>query len=212
VLGRVTVFDGSKWKRPHPIEPRQLFRLARRSGEAGISGVSCPTATFCAAVTADGHALTYDGKTWSAPDLLEPAKLVGIDRFIGQPALASVSCPTPTFCAAVDPSGNVFTFDGTVWSAPRSVDAQGLTRNAIGVTAVSCPTPQTCTAADELGKVVTSAGGAWSGAVSVDPTLGLAALSCPTPTSCVALNDIGQALTYDGHSWSPPQDIDRSDR
>jgi hypothetical protein len=212
VLGRVTVFDGSRWKRPHPIEPRDLFRSARRSGEAEISGVSCPRATFCAAVSADGYALTYDGKSWSTPVQLEPARLVGIDRYIGQPALAGVSCPTPTFCATVDPSGNVFTFDGTTWSAPRSVDPQAGTAHATGVTAVSCPTSQTCVAADELGKVVTSAGGSWSGAVPVDPTLGLAALSCPSSTFCVALNDVGAAFTYDGHSWSPRQDIDRSDR
>ena len=212
VLGRVTVFDGSKWKRPHPIEARELFRSARRSGEAGISGVSCPRATFCAAVTTDGHVLTFDGTRWSQPDQLEPATLVGIDRYIGQPALTSVSCATPTSCATVDPSGNVFTFDGTSWSAPRSVDPQGVGRDATGVTSVSCPASQTCVAADELGRVVTSTDGAWSDPATVDHTLGLAAVSCPRPTFCVALNDIGQALTYDGRSWSTPHDIERPDR
>ena len=35
----------------------------------------------------------------------------------------SVSCPTASFCAAVDGSGNALTYNGSSWSSPDSIDA-----------------------------------------------------------------------------------------
>ena len=40
----------------------------------------------------DGNVLTYDGSSWSSPDNIDAGK-----RF-----LYSVSCPTTSFCVAVD--------------------------------------------------------------------------------------------------------------
>ena len=36
--------------------------------------------------------------------------------------LSSVSCPTASFCAAADSSGNAFIYDGSSWSSPDSID------------------------------------------------------------------------------------------
>ena len=65
--------------------------------------VSCPSATFCAAVDGVGNALIYNGSSWSSPS--------DIDAIMS--TLRSVSCPSTTFCVAVDPVGNVFTYNGS---------------------------------------------------------------------------------------------------
>src|SRR5882724_11190413 len=44
----------------------------RPAGAGDIRQVSCPSKTFCAAIDTDGHALTFNGKTWSAPVTVDP--------------------------------------------------------------------------------------------------------------------------------------------
>ena len=68
--------------------------------------------------------------------------------------LSSVSCPTASFCAAVDQQGNTLTYNGTSWSAPTNVDSSPMD-------SVSCPTPSFCTALDFSGRALTYNGG-WS--------------------------------------------------
>ncbi len=65
--------------------------------DAGFSlnSVSCPSATFCAAVDNAGGILSWDGNSWGyAAD------------GDGDNDLSSVSCPSASFCAAVDSSGH----------------------------------------------------------------------------------------------------------
>ena len=59
--------------------------------------------------------------------------------------LSSVSCPSPSFCAAVDYEGNALTYDGTSWSVPSQVDPGG------GLDSVTCPSPSFCAAVDYFG-------------------------------------------------------------
>jgi hypothetical protein len=112
-----------------------------------MAHVSCATANFCVG-TSYGSVLTFDGKAWSAP-----TQLVS-----GGHLLLGVSCPTTTFCMAVDgPRGEVFSFDGSTWSAPRRIDpaaGQGVGAEAQygGLTSVSCTSPTFCMAADSFGR------------------------------------------------------------
>ena len=48
---------------------------------------------------------------WSAPAPVDPVF-----------SARSVSCPSATFCAAVDYSGNAVIFNGSSWSAPTSIE------------------------------------------------------------------------------------------
>ncbi|WP_020142508.1 hypothetical protein [Terracoccus sp. 273MFTsu3.1] len=75
---------------------------------------------------------------WSAPVTAVP------DR--GEPS--DVSCPTTTWCMAVDLSGQALTFDGHRWSPPRKVfpKAPGQPQAA-----VSCPTTSFCLAVSAYG-------------------------------------------------------------
>ena len=74
VLGRVSAFNGTRWTPTAACRVAFLSKADRRSGTAGISSVSCSGPDFCAAVTVQGRALTYDGTTWSGPTALEPPR------------------------------------------------------------------------------------------------------------------------------------------
>ena len=120
-----------------------------------------------------GNASHFDGKAWSGPVTLEPAKVVSLDRYLDLSALAAVSCTGSGFCAAVDPSGDVLSFDAGTWSAPVSVDPQAASAgNGTGLTAISCPTASFCVAVDGRGSARTDHDGTWSGAVSIEASSG----------------------------------------
>jgi hypothetical protein len=210
VLGRVSIFDGNRWTRPQRMEPHDLYKEDRKEAMAGISSLSCPQPKFCVALTVAGRALTFDGATWSSPTSLEPAKVVGLDRFLGLSALAAVSCGGPRTCVAVDPAGNAFTFDGSSWATPQSVDPLSAhDGDGDGLTAISCPTAVHCVAVDGRGDALTYDDGSWSAPASVDSTLGLTSISCAARDFCVSLNDLGQVSTYDGHRWTTPKAVER---
>ncbi len=92
--GNALTFDGTTWSTPTSIDP----------DGRGLSSVSCPSTTFCAAVDRSSRVLTFDGSSWTAPALLE-------DPF-GR-SLSAVSCATSTFCVATSITTGVFVFDGT---------------------------------------------------------------------------------------------------
>ena len=53
--GRTLTFDGATWSR------------SRNAVAKGLLSVSCPSSSFCMAVTASGHDVTFDGMSWSTP-------------------------------------------------------------------------------------------------------------------------------------------------
>jgi Fe-S cluster biogenesis protein NfuA len=83
--GNAVTFNGSSWSAPASIDPTAV-----------LFSVSCPSASFCAAV--GDHAVTYDGSSWNTPVDIDPNTLI------------SVSCPLPSFCAAMDFEGNAVTY------------------------------------------------------------------------------------------------------
>jgi hypothetical protein len=137
---------------------------------------------------------------WSAPLL--------IDRSVRNASLYSVSCPTASFCMAVDPSGTVFRWNGTSWSseaiAPKALFA------------VSCPTTTFCMAVGDSGSPGSALGAdalSWNGshwskpedieAKHVGHDTGVpATISCPTISFCMASDELGNLLMWDGSTWS----------
>jgi hypothetical protein len=121
----------------------------------------------------------------------------------------SVTCPTTSFCAANDTQGDVVTYDGTSWSAPRYVDTSGGYMNS-----VSCATSSKskfCAGVDNQGYVVTFNGSSWSQPNLIDPNGdGLMRVSCANVTFCVAVDANGSALMFNGTSWSLQSNIDPS--
>jgi hypothetical protein len=112
---------------------------------------------------------------------------------------ASVSCPTSSFCVAVDSAGNAYTFSGASWSAGRQVDSSGN-----GLNAVSCASSSFCAATDSGPDAFIYSNGRWSSTSLVGSggnRATLTSVSCPAVGFCVAtgLND---AYTYSGGKWS----------
>jgi hypothetical protein len=142
-----------------------------------------------------GNIFTYNGTSWSSP--------VADDTQYG---LSSVSCPTASFCTAVDQSGNVLTYNGTSWSSPVSIDPSNG-----GLVSVSCFNVSFCVAVDSDGDFLTYSGTSWSSPASVDAeNNSLMSVSCATASFCAAVDDSGNVLTYNGTSWSSPESIDPS--
>ena len=133
--------------------------------------------------------------TWSAPLSIDPN---------GGP-LTSVSCPSSSFCMAVDGGGNALSWNGSSWSAPVYISPNGG-----DLTSVSCPSSSFCMAVDYGGNALSWNGSSWSAPVSIDPNRAPNSVSCPSSSFCMAVDWYGNALSWNGSSWSAPVSIDQN--
>jgi len=185
--GYAAMYDGITWTRP--------TRLSSSLGQP--DSVSCPTVAFCMAVDAsDSSTFLFDGSTWSsAPSIHDPAPST-------RTGMASVSCSSPSFCAAVDNGSNAFTFNGTSWSPATAIDPGNQ------LSTVSCPSASFCAAVDYGPNVVTFDGTSWSKPSAIDPGSYLQAVSCASASFCVAIDRKGNAFTFNGSTWGAPVNAD----
>jgi hypothetical protein len=160
--------------------------------------VSCPSASFCMAVTGSGYAATYNGTTWSQPGRLSSSA--------GQPD--SVSCPAASFCMAVDAQdSSVFAFNGSRWSSAPGI-SDSVSGSQPGMASVSCSSPSFCAAVDNGSNAFTFNGTRWSPAMAIDPGNQLSTVSCPSASFCAAVDYGPNVVTFNGTSWSKPSAID----
>ena len=199
------------------------------SNDTQLSGVSCASASDCAAVGFSSTSTSqkslaehWNGTSWS----IVPAPNAG---GAAETSLAGVSCSSAESCMAVGSSVTVSAssvtaktltehWDGTGWTivtSPSSSDASSLSR----LGSVSCPGPADCTAVGySLGIGSKSIaikplaeqwnGTAWTITASSNLTSTqtlLSGVSCPTANNCTAVGDsaTGTALVeqWDGTSW-----------
>jgi hypothetical protein len=117
--------------------------------------------------------------------------------------MRSVSCPSASFCMAVDQYGNDAltyngpTSNGTVWSAPVPVGPAAMRDE---LTSVSCASSAWCVAVDTLGNAYAWNGSHWSSWRVAG--IGLTSVSCASASFCVAVDGSGLAHVWDGSSWS----------
>jgi len=76
-----------------------------------LVSVSCPAATFCAAVGFLNYpsAFIFNGKSWSAQIRIDAEG-------------SSISCPTTTFCVVGSTSGQVLYYRDGSWSKATLID------------------------------------------------------------------------------------------
>jgi hypothetical protein len=174
-------WDGRSWsEQPTP---------SLTGASLSLGAVSCPSPSDCYAVGNSyglaSHIQTavvehWDGVSWS----IEPTPTIA-----GLGGLASLSCVSPTACAAVG-YGVAASWNGSTWSVQPIPGAAGSTDLA----GVSCISPSACTA---VGTNVERWNGMnWS--VQRSPT-GLARLlgvSCLSPSACVAVGSYGNTLPF----------------
>ncbi len=210
-------WNGTSWsieKTPNPAAPR-----------SGLSGVACPSASFCVAVGGQTSrwqvptplAQAWNGMSWSIEATPAPHTAT-------QSYLSGVACPAPADCISVGQSG----FDagsgtlaqhwnGTSWSAQRTPNRGGVQN---GLNGVACTSATACTA---VGAYFSPRGyhtlaEVWNGATwSVRKTPNdpaphyssfLVAVSCASSDSCVAVGNAGDqsavpfAEVWNGAAWS----------
>ncbi len=200
-----------------------------------LYSVSCTSQSFCVAagayVTAangsQNFVLTWNGSTWSldsSPSLSTSASQGNI--------LRSVSCVSPSFCAAAGYYGNsasnfqnlVLTWNGVTWSLDSSPSLSTSASQYNQTTAVSCGSQSFCVAtgfyydgAVDQSLLLTWNGSTWS--LDSSPLLSTSSsqynntatsVSCVSPSFCVVVgyftNSAGNSqnfvFTWNGSTWS----------
>jgi hypothetical protein len=126
-----------------------------------VASIACPYsvsgARLCLAVDGGGNYTYYNGQTWSAPIQIDSA------------ALTSVSCSDPSFCVAVDDSGNALV-NGSTSPPPQqrytlTVTVAGSGRGSVSGSGFSCQTPCVHSQAYPAGTAVTLSASASAGSV-----------------------------------------------
>lgn len=121
-------------------------------------------------------------------------------------ALEAVSCPSSSFCMAVDNFGNAIASNGSTWSSLQGIDQHPFF-------SVSCASSSFCVALDTFGNALTYNGETWSSPVSVDSGIDYFSISCPSSSFCMVVEGsvgYGYARTYNGKVWSSRMQVDQS--
>ena len=147
------------------------------------------------------------GSGWKTPVLVAHAAANA-----AAPDFTSVSCPTTSFCAAVDSKGSVAILQGSTWSTPQSIDTSATSDFNDAMGTVSCASASFCVAGDDLDDVYTYDGSTWSAAHQLNASVTEAtvsfAVSCPTTSFCLAVDGNYNWYAYNGSTWSAAQVID----
>jgi hypothetical protein len=93
------------------------------------------------AVDLTGHALVFNGSTWSAAATLPGAVALTY----------SVSCPTTSFCVVARSDGRVSTWQSGTWGQPTTV----MTDGTLSTADISCASTTFCALVNSAGSVAT---------------------------------------------------------
>jgi hypothetical protein len=198
-------WDGSSWS----IEATKVFAFGPGFG-GGLSGVSCASRAFCAAVGNWGLPESsllgrWNGRAWSW--------VTNGPGHSGGTTSSAVSCVSATACEGVgewNVSGNgpippaTWHWNGKGWSEFDFNDQSAESEAAFN--AVSCPARDTCM---EVGSGAPSAmsfdGSAWSPTPTVSPagavSYGLTGVSCRSATDCAAVG-LYQTAAYPSRNYA----------
>lgn len=159
-----------------------------------ISAIDCPSSTLCVAVGSEPHNLGGGFFVQENVVLTASDPTAGVaawtKSYIGfRSFIRAVSCPTTTFCLAVDKYGYA-------WSSGDPTGGQAAWKESFidpseELTDVSCATASFCAAVDQGGGVLTSTEptggeGSWGRLVVGNLSGGV---SCPSSTLCVAAGE-----------------------
>jgi hypothetical protein len=172
-------------------------RTHRRPARAlrGLALLAVLLATLVAVPGGAAQAALPPG--WSGPVQVDPA----------HGGATALSCPTSTFCAAVDQKGDAFVMTGSSWSAPARIETTSL-GDPVPQVDVSCASPTFCVSVDDWGHAIGYDGSRWSAPVTIDGDTPLDSVSCPSSGFCVAVDSFGYAMTFNGHAWGSPVLVD----
>jgi len=158
------LFSNGRWT--HILTLPSLPSDSQALGQqVGSPSVSCPTASSCTAIEANGFAFRWNGRQWERPlDALPPGN-------------EYVSCPEAKWCMFMNSQSYEAIWDGDKWSgAPVFVDPQSMEigqpsgetspvswgQADYGLLDLSCPSKSLCVAVDDSGYAVSFNGKTWS--------------------------------------------------
>jgi hypothetical protein len=130
---------------------------------------------------------------WAGPLKIDSAQVQGL------------SCPSTSFCAAIDVNGDMVTFNGGVWGAPAPESLQG----GQILQAISCTSASFCAGIDGNEDAYVYNGQGWSAPSKLTTDPGddgtVTSVSCGSSTFCVAVGGYtsDESFTYDGGTWGP---------
>ena len=177
-----------------PASPRAPW--AEKAVAPGLLTVSCPTTSLCVGVPG------LHREVFTTTDPVDGAaatwKATG---YVASSQLSSVSCPSPTFCAAVDEAGNLVTSTDAASSAPTwtqsNVDNQLAVNpgGSFALEGISCPSTTLCVAVSDNVILTTTDPTGTTPTWTRTPVAGaFVAVSCPSTTVCVALDFDGNVV------------------
>jgi len=172
----------------------EVTKLLEVNGGAFVpDDVDCPTSSFCVFIGTESHSLGGGSFNWenAVVTLTNPVESSPsfTHHFIGDKTfLRALSCPTSSFCLAVDEEGNdlVSTAPATAAWESHLIDPNGAQYDS-ALFDVSCPSEKFCAAVGNPFDVLTSKqplGGEedWAGAYLESNEV----LSCPSASLCLA--------------------------
>lgn len=172
--------------------------------DASLTHVSCPSATFCAAVDDWGWVVQSKNPSGGAADWSAKGEATG-------PALTSMSCVSGTVCVGVCPVGVGLlgsscpgaSYDaGDVVTMSSGATEHAATITATAMTNVWCPRGM-CFASDQSGDLMASAspeqGSSTWHLADADTVQGggynaIQGVSCPTSSECLAVDHSGDVI------------------
>src|SRR4029077_17035851 len=139
----------------------------------------------------------YNGSKWSVQQ-------AGLTKGA---ALISISCPSATFCAAVDDAKTIegsyeYFYQNGGWTGPGIV--------GLYFTSVSCASAKFCMFLGVLNEGVYASywnGSQFSAPVKIDSTPANGQVSCASASFCAVVDANGNAMTFNGSAWSAPDPI-----
>jgi len=189
----VIMYEDGAWQDPLAVDPGRH-----------LTSVDCAGATFCMAVDDGDHWVTYDGLSWSNPQVATGS---------ANESFTLVTCSSATFCLGFTTIGWSFVFDGQGWGDQQAFltapGQMGLPK------AMDCFSPTSCIGFYRAGAwqawQVTWDGTGWDHSQDVlvntelDP---LTDMSCVDLHHCVAVDLLGAWRTMTGQTWSDPVTFD----
>jgi hypothetical protein len=142
--GNALRWHDGHWSKPQPMD---------KNRQPPATAISCTPDRVCTVVTTSldalpaltpqGEAIRYVHGHWQPPTVIDPNH-----------EMIDVSCPTASYCAAVDWNGGVVVFRHGSWSAPHQVFQPSFQR------AIDCAAPARCVSVGTDGTLV-SHGNVW---------------------------------------------------
>ena len=114
--------------------------------------------------------------------------------------LTAISCPSTSFCMAVDTDGTAFRYDGLNWTSADKIDT------GHSLKSVSCASSDHCVAVDNSGYAFLY-NGTWSTGAQFDTSGEPVSVSCPNSSFCMVIDNNANAFAYNGATWSSAESV-----